>query len=208
MQVKYFGVLRDFVEAVVARCPSCAKTDQRKITGSDRLQPIKSEEFLERVQIDLKDFDGYRSEMGYRYCMSIIDHYTSFVQVYPLRTKEMSGTWNHFRSFCLTFGCPQIVHTDNGTEFALCVSNMFDDIDLSRISRNAENYGYEMVNGAPYHAESQGKVERWNGTITRWMASVNDATKGQMEWLERVQVMASDLNNPPHGVNGGQRTLN
>lgn len=116
-----YGLIRELVREVIARCPTCAKVDLPSTGGADRLHPITSKKFLERVQIDLKDFTNFRSPSEKKYCMSIVDHYTNYACVHALHTKESVIVWEKFERFCMIYGRPDIVHTDNGGEFAKCV---------------------------------------------------------------------------------------
>jgi transposase InsO family protein len=89
----------------------------KPVSGSPHVTPIESNAVHERVLIDLKDFSHFGSEM--RYLMVVIDHYSGFVVTFCLPNKKASTIYEKFEQFMYIFGVPEIVHTDNGGEFAM-----------------------------------------------------------------------------------------
>ncbi len=54
---------------------------------------------MERVMVDLADFGAYSSDGKPRYLISVIDHFSSLVRVYPLLTKTKDEVWYEFRLY-------------------------------------------------------------------------------------------------------------
>lgn len=110
--------------AAVSQCTDCRQS--KAVTGSEHVHPIVSTAFGERVVVDLKDFGCYVRNGGddraYRYLMVLIDHYSSWVQVYFLRDKESTTVWSKILDY-MKQGVPEIIATDNGGEFQLCASS-------------------------------------------------------------------------------------
>jgi hypothetical protein len=73
---------------------------------------------MERLQIDLKEYELYRDENdGYRQILSVIDHFSNFAWAFPLKSKKASETAYHlYRLFC-DWGAPKVLQSDNGGEF-------------------------------------------------------------------------------------------
>ncbi len=103
--------MRDYIN----NCASCVVTKARPV--GETITPIESNETLERVVVDLADFGAYVSKGEPRYLMTIIDHFSSYIRLYPLFTKRKSEVWHSFKDYMCKEGVPAIVHSDNGGEF-------------------------------------------------------------------------------------------
>lgn len=106
---------------------------------------------LERVSADLL-------YLGYKYFLIIIDHYTSFIWTYELKSKaETSNTIdlylksisNHFPQYKL-----ETLLTDNGSEFY-----------NTKMEKLINDYGIKRIHMPTYTPAINGKVERANRTI-------------------------------------------
>ena len=55
---------------------------------------------------------------GSRYALTILDHCTRWLEVYPLKDKTNKSVWNAFsEKFIPQHGVPEVYITDNGGEF-------------------------------------------------------------------------------------------
>ncbi len=70
---------------------------------------------LERVSLDLTDMVAGVQE--YRYVLTICDHYSRYVNFFPLRTKKTEGVCNKVTNLIMDFGTSKTVLTDYGKEF-------------------------------------------------------------------------------------------
>ena len=61
--------------------------------------------------------------------------------------------------FCI-FGEPESIQTDNGTAFKSHNFNNFCD-----------TFGIRAVHSTAYHAQSQGQLEKFNGTMTKMLSN-------------------------------------
>ena len=80
------------------------------------------------------------------------DHLTKYVLLRPLRTKTAVEIVEHLIIIFADFGCPRILQSDNGREFA---NKLVRDL----VWRWPE---CKIVHGKPRHSQSQGSVERCN----------------------------------------------
>ncbi|KAF0768514.1 KRAB-A domain-containing protein 2-like [Aphis craccivora] len=82
-------------------------------------------------------------------------HLTKCIQLRPLKSKTAEEVAHNLLHIFLTFGAPNILHSDNGREFAnkiiteLCL--MWD--------------GVKIMHGKPRHSQIQGSIERANQDI-------------------------------------------
>lgn len=96
---------------------------------------------------------------GYRYMLTVIDHFSNFPFAYPLISKTAEEVGVHLHSLFRTFGAPKYLHSNNGGEFVNSV-----------ISVLLAKYNIEPKNGKAYNPREQGKVEKFNGTIATLLA--------------------------------------
>ena len=86
--------------------------------------------------------------------MHMIDHFTKYSWVYPLKNKQPEDILECMSQFCWQFGFPQKIHTDNGREFK-----------NSLISQFCKNNGITQLHVAPRKPSTKGLVERNNQTV-------------------------------------------
>jgi transposase InsO family protein len=71
---------------------------------------------MQRVQIDLMDFrtdcDG-----DYKWIIQVKDHFSRYVWLFALYEKDSEEVTAHLKQWIGAFGEPQIIQSDNGSEF-------------------------------------------------------------------------------------------
>ncbi len=70
---------------------------------------------LERVSLDITDMVA--GAQGYRYVLTITDHYSRFVKFMALKNKTTEAVCEKFAQYMPYFGIPNVVLLDNGGEF-------------------------------------------------------------------------------------------
>jgi hypothetical protein len=84
------------VNWVLDKCAVCGLNDTNRSKGP--LTPIVSNSCLDRVQVDLMDFQA-SPDHGHKWILHIKDHFSRMSWLYPLRTKqatevaEMINAW-------------------------------------------------------------------------------------------------------------------
>ena len=78
------------------------------------------------------------------------DHLTKFCILRPLHTKRASEVAYQLMDIFLLVGAPQILQSDNGSEFTASVITKLKQLCPDLL----------MVHGKPRHPQSQGSVER------------------------------------------------
>jgi transposase InsO family protein len=71
-----------------------------------------------------------------------------------------------FRDACTQHGTPQSTLTDNGLVFTTRFRGAANAFEIE-----LRNLGIEQKNGRPNHPQTQGKVERLNQTLKRWLTA-------------------------------------
>lgn len=116
---------------------------------------------LERISIDLTDM--YTSHLGYRYVLSIIDHYSRFVNFYPLRSKTAKEVSQNFTDFILSYGTPRQVLADNGAEF--------QNVNFKKL---CEDYRIKLNFVTPYHPRGNSVTERVHKSFKTCLAIMTE----------------------------------
>ena len=100
----YFPNLRTKMTKFIKTCCSCQQFKAGTTLGHyyQELPPVTRP--LERIAIDLTDMTSGRD--GYRYILTVIDHFSRFVKFFPLRTKQAGGIISHLERYVADFGCP------------------------------------------------------------------------------------------------------
>ncbi len=93
---------------------------------------------LQRVSIDLTDMVS--GSQGYRYVLTVLDHYSRYTQLYPLKSKAFEEVREAFAGYLADYGAPNMLLMDNGGEFT---SQSLKDFSRRR--------GITLAYITPYH---------------------------------------------------------
>jgi transposase InsO family protein len=115
------------------------------------------------------------------------DHLTKFCVLKALTTKRPAEVAYQLLDIFLLLGAPQILQSDNGTEFCAKVITELKELWLDLV----------LVHGKPRHPQSQASVERANCDIkdmlTAWMADNNTT-----DWSVGLKFVQFQKNNSHH----------
>ena len=119
------------------------------------LRPIKACRVQERHQVDLVSMASMPATIDgdtYKYIMSVIDIFSRFVLLRPLQTKESSEVAENLLDIYNEHGPPQILQSDQGTEFKGVVKVICEALNV------------RIIKSAAYSPQTQGKDERSHRT--------------------------------------------
>ena len=109
------------------------------------MKPILSQGVMERLQIDLKEFEFYEEENdGFKYMLTMVDHFSGFPWCFPLKTKTAEEVSLHLIQLFFQFGPPSILHSDNGGEFINTI-----------LKHIAELFFFQPAHGKAYNPREQ-----------------------------------------------------
>ena len=144
--------LRSDIETVLSNCDPCARYVVTK-SGFHPSAFITANGPWDHIQIDCSVHLPV-SDDGYTTLLVIIDVFTGFVILRPIKTNSAEiiarKLWN---LFCL-FGIPKILQSDNGSEFVN---------DILRALVKITGIDHRLI--SPYNPRADGKVERAIGTV-------------------------------------------
>lgn len=182
-QYFYWPTFRKDVANYVKSCRSCQqyKGHGAVIHQWRDLPPV--EENGQRVAIDLIDLHGSRA--GFRYCLTVVDHFSRYLRLYPLRAKTTRAVAAEFRNDVFRFGKPQLVIMDNGGEF---MSSEFREF--------CKKAGIKQGLTIPYHPRGNSVLERAHRTLKTVLAILSQEHPNT--WPDHIQETAKVLNEAVH----------
>ena len=105
--------------------------------------------------MDLKKLPVCR---GYDYAYNIVGRHSRFAMGGAIKSKSASSVCAVLVETMYRHGPPRILQTDNSREF-----------NNKALQEAVEEMQIMKINGRPYHPQSQGRVERFNQTLTNYL---------------------------------------
>lgn len=185
----WFPKMSKFVKKYVQACIECAYA--KKInTREGLLHPIEKVEVpFHTLHIDhLGPF--VRSKRGNSYLLVIVDSFTKFVFIKPVRNTKSLTTIKVLEDIFYTFRNPDRIISDRGTSFT---SHTF--------KRFCVDKGIKHVLNAVASPRSNGQVERYNRTILNSLKAQN-LNYDEKDWDDKVGKVQWGINNTCHKTTG------
>tara|TARA_B100001094_G_scaffold177896_2_gene171895 strand:+ start:925 stop:3219 length:2295 start_codon:yes stop_codon:yes gene_type:complete len=143
---------------------------------------------MQHWQIDLIDFNNNK-DRGYRYIVVIIDIFSKFIYLHPIKDKTGPSVNMVLRKIFLNGDIPRIIGCDQGSEF----SNESLNVLLSE-------FNVKLVVSAPYRPQTQGFVENKNRQIKAYIALHSNKYNNTRQWYDILDSVAFSINNTEHSV--------
>lgn len=149
-------------------------------------------------QVDITYMTKYKAQnYGYKYILSVVDHFSKCAWVVPLTTKKSSGTALALKQILeginttytdhIAAKKPKRIQSDRGTEF------------MADFSSVCEQKGIEQSFSYAYTPQAQGAVESFNRSIKRIIAS-SMTTDGNFKWIDKVKDLTRNYNYRVHST--------
>ncbi|KAG6452887.1 hypothetical protein O3G_MSEX007851 [Manduca sexta] len=182
----WFSRLRRFVKKYVAACLECA---HHKAPGGKREGTLH---LIEKISIPFHtihvDHLGpfIKSKIGNCYILVIIDGFTKFVNITPVKNTKSTTTIKVLKDHISFFGVPTRLISDRGSSFT---SKTFKEFTAG--------YGIKHILNAVATPRANGQVERFNRTITEALATCNHGNDEKL-WDEHIRDIQIGLNTNIH----------
>ena len=152
------------------------------------MQSISSSSPLEIVSLDFVHLET--ASGGYEYILTIVDHFTRYLQAYATRNKSaLTAARILYNDYIPRFGIPANILHDRGKEF---VNKIFQE--LNRLC------GIRNLRTTPYHPMSNGQCERMNGTILRMLKTLEESQKSR--WKDHLNKVVHAYNCSKNSTTG------
>ena len=154
--------LKNRIEQVISRCPACSYFKNKN--GKDRAPLMYSTPHFpfERIAVDITG-PLISTPDGYKYILAIIDYFSKFVILVPLKRIDAETVCNAiFNNWICLFGAPRFLHSDRGTMF-----------QSSLMINLCKTFGIIKTRTCPYHPQADGLVERIFRTIKPMISAVS-----------------------------------
>ena len=189
---KYYWLnMNSDIDAHVARCIHCAR--RKSDTATKATLPIGRHPIptrpMQHVHTDLIT-ELPKSKRGNRHISVTIDSLTGYMHATALPDRKadtVAEAW--INDIMLHFGCPEVITTDNGVEYT---NNLMRAVNALLHIRHHFT--------VPYNPQSNGKVEKRNGTL---MATLTQfANANQDDWDIYLPVATWSYNTTVNSATG------
>ncbi|CAC5418806.1 unnamed protein product [Mytilus coruscus] len=178
-----FHVVRESIKVLFklnVNCQCCNNAVEIPKTTVLR-RPIPATYANSRWQIDLKKMPPVK---GYNYICNIVDCFSRLAFGGPLKGKFAKDVAELTLKYVYLYGPPRILQRDNGKEFTN--ANLAEVVSIFKT---------RQIHGRPYHPQSQGRVERFNRTLTEYFRKEMSLEK---DWPSKLPEFYYNYNNRVH----------
>jgi transposase InsO family protein len=183
----YWDSLTADITHYVRSCIRCRENHSVRRKPAGHLQSIAPPEGV--WQLLSMDFHGPltpSSRRGNRYIISLTDILSKFVIARAVRDCNAATTARFLQEDVICkYGTPKCILTDNGTHFT---SSMMETL-LRRLR-------IVHVYATPYHPQTNGQIERFNGTIDAKLASLSSQSRSF--WDDQLPYVILNYNTSVH----------
>ena len=156
------------------QCEVCQRTKRKFNKPAPALHPIPVSDTWNKIGIDLIELP--MSKSGNRYCITLTDYFSKWVEAAPIPTKEATHVAAFVYKMILRHGCPQEIVSDQGREFC---NKLMDSLE--------ELTGFKHKITSAYHPQSNGLDERFNQTLKSQLQKlVNDHQDDWDDLLDNI----------------------
>lgn len=181
-------LMKQEIENYIRSCDTCQRNkNTRPLTRQElEITDTQSEPWI-KIALDLVG-PLPLTEDGNRYLLTCQDNLTKYLIAVPLENQEASTVAEAFvTKICLTHGIPQIILTDQGTNF---MSKVFKHI--------CKLFKIQKITTSAYHPESNGSLERSHKTLVEYLRCF--CNEKQTQWEKWVPYATFVYNTSPHSI--------
>ncbi|GMF48867.1 unnamed protein product [Phytophthora fragariaefolia] len=169
------------VEEYVRECNKCGSGKGSRPWPAGRMQRMPLVDLTGPFSLLVVDAIGPLPETprGYKYILVFVDYFTRWAEAFPVRGLD-SVTFVDVmvNGVVLRHGVPSRLLSDNGSNFTSEIAKSF-----------YQTLGIKKLFGGPYHPQTQGLVERFNGTLIGMLKMhVSEAQDDWDAYLPRYEI--------------------
>lgn len=182
---------RQHVQHFVRQCPICQKNSYNHVTSHGAGYTLSTNRPMERINIDTigpLPPDAF----GNKYILAMIDNFSRFLMLYAIPDTTGEEAAKHILSYIATFGCPQQITSDQGTQFV----NML-------IAELLILIGTEHVTSIAYSHEENAIIERSHKETMRHLRALVFDRLLQDRWSLCLPLVQRIHNSKVHEATAG-----
>jgi len=183
--------IRKDVAAFIQQCPSCQKSNVRKVAYNTIPFTTATSKPHERINIDSFHVSTEDAE-GFTACLVVIDTCTRWVEIYPVQNLKAESIAPRLLEYFGRFGPPTEILSDQGTEF----SNA-----LMKAMLRAVEVIHTVTEIAHSH-EQNAKVERANKEVKRHLIAYCQDNNIRTNWSRAIPAVQYIINTTPNSSTG------
>ena len=170
---------KDIEHFVMKKC-TCLIQRKPNVTTKAPMQSITSSAPLEILSLDFVHLET--SSGGYQYILTVVDHFTRYVQAYATKNRSAKTAANVlYNEYIPRFGIPESILHDQGKEFE---NNLFKELN--------QLCGINNLRTTPYHPMCNGQCERMNATILSMLRTLEESQKSR--WKDHLNKVVHAYN--------------
>ena len=174
----YWPRMHTDVASHINSCPRCLRRKSQPEQAP--LLSIEASHPLELIHSDYLKIEPSKGNI--ENVLVIKDLFNSYAQAFPSKTQTVSATakllWNNF---ILHYGFPSKIITDQGRNF-----------ESELIENLWQVGGVKKLRTSPYHPQTNGQCEQFNGTLLNMLGTLNPEQK--RDWTSHVPALVHAYN--------------
>ncbi|EFO97163.1 hypothetical protein CRE_03461 [Caenorhabditis remanei] len=187
----YWPAMDKDIENLVKCCDPCAGAAKNPVKDVLHSWPCSTKPW-NRVHAD------YCGPLQGIYYLVIVDSYSKWPEVYATKSITTSATIHIFRQVFAQFGNPEILVTDNGSQFSSKQLEQFCKLN-----------GITHVRSPPFHPQSNGQAERFVDTLKRALQKLRGEGNSDSAVTTFLQTYrATPCAASPNGLSPAENFLN
>lgn len=176
------------VKDICQQCPTCQVTAPRKSAKAPLVPlPVIRRPF-ERIAMDMVGPLPATSE-GYKYILTVCDYGTRYPEAFPLKSTTSQDVVEALVEMFARTGIPEEILTDRGSNFVSELTQGFHKM-----------LGIRSIVTSAYHPQTDGMVERFNGTLKAGIRKFLTDHGG--EWDKALPFLLFAYRETPHSSTG------
>ena len=196
----YLGITRRYIHYFIKNHPSSINVRMNQATQNKPVtKSFRPEYPFQHWQMDLitmgtynkkKELKELKGNKGYKYILVIIDIFTKFIYLYPLKKKEGIDIASVLSRVFLSGDIPDTLQSDNGPEFRNAI-----------VHGLCQEFKIKQIFSESYSPQTQGFVENKNKQIKQ-VLNTFFIKYDTLQWFDILDRVAYSINNSKHFVTG------
>ena len=157
-------------------CLPCQKRKNPVLAKRAPLQPIVTHRPGELVTMDIVEYS--LSSQGYLYCLVMVDHFTKWLELYPLRNQKSETIAKKvFDWWIPRHGALEQIHHDQGK-----------NLTAEMIQEICSFFEIWNTQTTPFHPQSDGALERSIRTVNGMLAKIVHEDQRNWDFLHPIHL--------------------